>query len=205
MNIGRLNIAVVLIVCFALVFAGRTTKYEIGDAVTEFRLKNVDGRMISLSDYKTEKGVVVIFDCNTCPVSKAYNERIIALNKKYKTKGFPIVTINANDAIGSPGDSFEEMVKLAKARNYDFPYLVDETQEVGKAFGATNTPHCFVLVREGTNFRVAYIGAVDNNTRDASAADKKYLEEALDALLAKQPVPTEKTKAVGCGIKYRNS
>lgn len=201
----KLKVSILLCVCFVLLFAGKTAKYEIGDTVAEFRLKNVDGKMVSLSDFKTAKGVVVIFDCNTCPFSKAYNERIIALSKKYKAKGFPIVTINANDPVASPGDSFEEMIKLAKEKKYDFPYLVDETQEVGKAFGATNTPHSFVLVKEGEDFKVGYIGAIDNNARDASAADKKYLEEALDAILAGKSVSTDKTKAIGCGIKYRNS
>jgi peroxiredoxin len=196
-----------LLMCVSLVIvltAARTTKYEVGDSVKDFRLKNVDGKMISLSDYNGGKGAIVIFDCNTCPYSKAYNERIIALNKKYKSQGFPVIAINPNDPERSPGDSFEEMVAMAKRKNYDFPYLVDEEQSVARAFGASNTPHVFVLKNNGKDFSVAYIGAIDNNARDASSADKKYVEEAVNALLAGKEVPTSKTKAIGCGIKYRN-
>lgn len=178
-------------------------KYGIGDTVADFKLKNVDGKMVSLTDFKNSKGVIVVFDCNTCPVSKAYNTRIMELSKKYGSKGFPLVAINANSPEVSPGDSFEEMISVAKKKNYDFPYLVDETQDVAKSFGATNTPHVFVLKNESGAFKVAYIGAIDNNSRDASSADKRYVEDAVDALLTNKEVPTPKTKAIGCGIKWK--
>jgi len=190
-----------------VVFAASTVikpGYDVGDKVSDFKLKNTDGKFVSLSDYKKGKGVIVIFDCNTCPFSKAYNDRIIALNKKYAAQGFPVIAINANDPEKSPGDSFDEMVDQAKKNKYDFPYLVDETQTVAQAFGATNTPHVFVLKRDGDNFVVAYIGAIDNNARDGSNADKKYVEEVVDALLQSKPVPTTKTKAIGCSIKWKN-
>jgi len=176
--------------------------YEIGDVAADFRLKNVDGKMVSLSDYKSSKGVIVIFDCNTCPYSKAYNERIIALHKQFAPKGFPLITINANDG---KGDSFREMVAKAKQKNYDFPYLADETQAVAKAFGATNTPHVFVLQRSGNDFKVRYIGAIDNNSRSAAQADRKYVEEAVNALLKGEPVTTDRTKAIGCGITWKDA
>jgi peroxiredoxin len=188
-----------------LAMAASPPGYELGDAVGEFKLKNVDGTFVALSDYADKNGLVVIFDCNTCPYSKAYNQRIIDLNAAYGPKGFPVVTINANDPNMSPGDSFDEMVSRAKAKKYTFPYLVDETQEVARAFGATNTPHVFVLQREGKNFKVAYMGAIDNNSRDASAADKKYVEDAINALLGNKEVPVDRTKAIGCTIKYRSA
>ena len=191
---------------FALLLAAFTNGgYQVGDQVKDFSLKNTDGKKVGLSDYSGSKGVIVIFDCNTCPYSKMYNSRIIALHKKYKDSGFPVITINANDPGMSPGDSFEAMVSQAKKKNYDFPYLVDETQEVARAFGATNTPHVFVLKNENKAFKVAYIGAIDDNSRDEKAASKKWVEEAVDALLAGKPVQESKTKAIGCGIKYRNS
>lgn len=195
------------LVCLAIFFAGSPVPngYQVGDVVSDFKLKNVDGTMVALSDYKSSKGVILIFDCNTCPYSKAYNARIFELNNTYSAKGFPVVTINANDPDMSPGDSFEEMVKQAKNKKYNFPYLIDKTQTTAKAFGATNTPHVFVLKREGKDFKVAYIGAIDNNSRSADAADKKYVEDAVDALLNGKPVETTKTKAVGCGIKYRSA
>lgn len=178
--------------------------YELGDLVADFKLKNVDGKMVSLSDYGASKGVIIIFDCNTCPYSKAYNQRIIELNKKYASLGYPVITINPNDPELSPGDSFSEMVSNARKKKYSFPYLVDESQEVARKFGASNTPHVFVLQKENKDFKVAYIGTIDNNSRDASSATKKYVEEAVDALLANKPVTTNRTKAIGCGIKWRS-
>ncbi len=178
--------------------------YEVGDTVSDFRLKNVDGKVVALSDYKNAKGVVVIFDCNTCPYSKAYNTRIIALNDKYAAQGFPIITINPNDPDQSAGDSFERMVAQAKEKGYTFPYLADETQEVSRAFGATNTPHAFVIQRNGKNFIVAYIGAIDDNARDQANVKRRYVEEAIDALLQGKPVPSTRTKAIGCSIKWKN-
>lgn len=202
----KLNLLLLATAIMPLVaFAPPPKGYEVGDTVQDFRLKNFDGKMVSLADYKDQKGVILIFDCNTCPYSKAYNDRIIALHQNYESKGFPVVTINANDPRMSPGDSFEHMVQRAKSRNYTFPYLIDESQEVARAFGATNTPHVFLLAKSGNAFVVSYIGAIDNNPQQADAADKRYVEEAIEALLAGKAVPTKKTRAVGCGIKYRNA
>lgn len=198
-----LSLVALVAVAFGLA-STNLAKYGVGDSVADFKLKNVDGKSVSLSDYKSDKGVIVIFDCNTCPYSKAYNARIIALNKKYAAKGFPVIAINPNDAEQSSGDSFEEMVKEARGKKYEFPYLADDAQTVANSFGATNTPHVFVLKNESNTFRVAYIGAIDNSPRDASSADKKYVEDAVDALLAGKDVTTTKTKAVGCGIKWKD-
>jgi peroxiredoxin len=197
------SIVALSILGFGLASMG-PVKYGVGDTVADFKLKNVDGKMVSLADFKNSKGVIVIFDCNTCPVSKAYNTRIMDLSKKYGAKGFPLVAINANSPDVSPGDSFEEMVSEAKRKKYDFPYLVDDTQTVAKSFGATNTPHVFVLKNESGTFKVAYIGAIDNNSRDGSSADKKYVEDAVEALLANKEIATPKTKAIGCGIKWKD-
>lgn len=200
------NSTLIITVCLFLISARTAApNYGIGDTVSDFKLKNVDGRMISLSDYKTAKGVILIFDCNTCPYSKAYNDRIIALHKKYSGEGYPVITINSNDSEQSPGDSFEQMVSRARTRNYDFPYLLDERQQVARAFGATNTPHVFIVQRKGTDFVVAYIGAIDNNARNGSVADRKYVEDAVNALLSGGRVPVEETKAVGCGIRWKDS
>lgn len=193
-----------MLTCFVLFFAGNPVApgYQVGDTVDNFKLKNVDGKMVSLSDYASQKGVIVIFDCNTCPYSKRYNSRIIALNEKYASKGFPVIAINPNDPTISAGDSFEEMVKLAKQKNYTFPYLVDESQTVARAFGATNTPHVFVLQNQGGKFKVAYIGAIDDNPQNESGVEKRYVENAVDALLKGNSVPTTNTKAIGCTIKW---
>lgn len=193
--------------CVVLLTAGAPVKsgYDVGDTVANFELKNVNGKMVALSDYKNAKGVIVIFDCNTCPYSKAYNERIMALNKKYAPQGFPVVAIQPNDPAISPGDSFDEMKKLAEKKGYDFPYLFDETQVVSRTFGATNTPHVFLLKKDGNDFKVAYIGAIDDNAKDASAVSKRYVEEAIAAIVSGSPVSTNKTKAIGCTIKWKNA
>lgn len=193
--------------CLMLMVAASPVKpgYEVGDTVADFKLKNTNGKMVALSDYKDAKGVIVIFDCNTCPYSKAYNDRIKALNTSYASKGFPVVLIQPNDPQISPGDSFDEMVKQAEKKGYNFPYLFDETQTVAKSFGATNTPHVFLLKKDGSGFKVAYIGAIDDSARDASGVTKKYVEEAIESLLAGKEVTAGKTKAVGCTIKWKNA
>lgn len=191
---------VMMLVCAVMLAASPVKNgYEVGDKATDFTLKNVDGKMVSLADYKEAKGFIVIFDCNTCPYSKAYNQRIIDLNEKYAAKGFPVITINANE--GS-GDSYDEMVRIANKKKYKFPYLYDESQEIAKTYGATNTPHVFVLNQQ---LKVSYIGAIDDNARNAASATKKYVEDAVDALLAGKPVPVTKTKAMGCGIKWKDA
>jgi len=189
----------VMVMCAVMFVAASPVKngYDVGDVATDFKLKNVDGKMVSLTDFKDAKGYVVIFDCNTCPYSKAYNERIIDLNEKYSAKGFPVITINANE--GS-GDSYSEMVRIANKKKYKFPYLYDESQETAKAYGATNTPHVFVLTK---NLKVSYIGAIDDSPRNASGVTKRYVEDAVDALLKGVTVPVTKTKAIGCGIKWK--
>lgn len=196
---------VLIALLFIVLTAGMTPAYEVGDTVANFSLKSVENKIVSLTDYKSEKGVIVIFDCNTCPYSKSYNDRILALDKKYRTQGFPVVAINANDPSVSPGDSFDEMVSHAKKKKYSFPYLFDEKQDVAKAFGATNTPHVFILKNNGGKFHVAYIGAIDNNVKKAEDADKKYVEDAVDALITGKEIATPKTKAIGCGIKWKKS
>ncbi|MFN9862410.1 MAG: thioredoxin family protein [Bacteroidota bacterium] len=195
---------VILLVLVAFTWAGAPVKngYDIGDTAADFKLKNVDGKMVALADFKEAKGYIVIFDCNTCPYSQRYNDRIIALNEKYAAKGFPVIAINPNDPSKSGGDSFDEMAKLAKRKNYAFPYLVDETQSVATAFGATNTPHVFVLDKA---LRVQYIGAIDDNARNENAVSKRYVEDAVNALLSGKPVPVTKVKAIGCGIKWKNA
>lgn len=184
----------------------RAEGYKVGDEVQDFKLKSVDGKMVSLADNKNVKGYIVAFTCNTCPVAKAYEDRIIALNEQFASKGFPVVAIQPNDVQASPGDSYAAMQARSKAKKYPFPYLLDDTQTTTKAFGATNTPHMFVVRKDGEKFRVAYIGAIDNNQGDAASASKKYVESAVNELLeGKTEVTTPSARAVGCGIKWKNA
>lgn len=195
----------ILVLAILAVTVAFTTKskggYAIGDKVDNFTLKNIDGKMVSLNDYKGDKGVILVFTCNHCPYSKMYEDRIIALDKKYKSKGYPVVAINPNDPAVSNGDDFESMKKRAKSKGFTFPYLFDDGQKVFPKFGATRTPHVFILKNEKKNFILSYIGAIDDNARDAANANELYVENAVDDLLAgKSPRKTE-TKAIGCSIK----
>jgi len=176
---------------------------KVGDKAPTFSLKNVDGRTISLADYQKEKGVVLIFTCNHCPYAQAYEERIIALHKELAPKGFPVVAINPNDPQIVPEDSYENMQKRAKEKKYPFVYLFDETQAVAKAYGAQKTPHVFLLKNTSEGFVVAYIGAIDDSPNDPKKVQKRYVAEAVEALLAGKPVPIAETKAIGCSIKWR--
>ena len=175
--------------------------YEVGDKAKDFKLKNVDGKMVSLADYKDAKGFIVIFTCNHCPYSVAYEDRIISLDKKYKAKGFPVVAINPNDPAIQPQDSYEKMQERAKEKGFTFPYLLDEGQMVFPEYGATRTPHVFLLEKESDDLIVRYIGAIDNNHTDASEADEKYVDEAVNALLKGDSPEVDFTKAIGCSIK----
>lgn len=193
-----------LIAAFILaVFASSAGGYEVGDKATDFNLKNVDGSWVSLSDYNDAKGFIVIFTCNHCPYAKKYEQRIIDLDKKYAPKGYPVIAINPNDPEVQPEDSFSKMQERAEERGFTFPYLIDAEQEIYPKYGATKTPHVFLLNKESNELVVKYIGAVDDNYKSAEAAQIFYVEDAVDALLAGKEVPVKTTKAIGCSIKTK--
>lgn len=175
--------------------------YKIGDIADDFRLKNIDGKMVSLADYKNAKGYIVTFTCNTCPYAVGYEDRIIALNNKYASKGYPVIAIMPNNPDVQPGDSMEKMKEKAQSKGFTFPYLMDEGQTVYPKYGATKTPHVFVLQKTNKGNVVKYIGAIDDNYQDASAVKTKYVENAVDALLNGSDVPEKETRAIGCTIK----
>lgn len=175
--------------------------YKIGDIATDFKLKNVNDKMVSLSDFKKAKGFIIIFTCNHCPYSVAYEDRIIELDKKYKDKGYPVIAINPNNPTKEPKDSYELMKVRAQEKGFTFPYLLDEGQKIYPQYGATRTPHIFILKKENGNLVVSYIGAIDDNYKDATRAKVKYVEDAVDALLKGEKPAITETKALGCSIK----
>ena len=177
--------------------------YNVGDEATDFKLKNVDGKMVSLADYPSAKGFIVIFTCNHCPYAKKYEDRIIALDKTYKSKGYPVIAINPNNPAVEPQDSFDEMVTRAKEKKFTFPYLFDDGQKIFPVYGATRTPHVFVLKKENGKNIVKYIGAIDNNYEDPNDVSEYYVRDAVNQLLKNQPVKTDKTVAIGCTIKVK--
>lgn len=177
--------------------------YKVGDEAADFKLKNVNNKEVSLADYKDAKGFIVVFTCNHCPFSIKYEDRIIALDKKYRQLGYPVIAINPNDAAQYPEDNFDNMRKRAREKQFSFPYLHDEAQTIAATYGATRTPHVFVLKKEAKGNVVKYIGAIDDNSDDANAVKEKYVESAVDALVAGKEVPTNFTKAIGCSIKWK--
>ncbi|MFT5628457.1 MAG: peroxiredoxin [Dokdonia sp.] len=175
--------------------------YEIGDIATDFKLENIDGNMVSMADYNEAKGFIVVFTCNTCPYAVAYEDRVEALNKKYADKGYPVIAIMPNNTDVKPGDNMAAMKARAKAKGFTFPYLMDKGQKVYPQYGATKTPHIYILQKTKKGNQVKYIGAIDDNYQDASAVTKTYAEDAVNALLEGKEVPEAKTRAIGCSIK----
>nr|WP_246109111.1 thioredoxin family protein [Seonamhaeicola algicola] len=178
-----------------------TDGYKIGDIAEDFSLKNIDGKKVSLSNYKDAKGFIITFTCNTCPYAVMYEDRIVALDKKYAPKGYPVIAIMPNNTSVVPGDNLQAMKQRAAEKGFTFPYLIDENQDVYPKFGATKTPHVFVLKKTGIGNIVKYIGAIDDNYKNAKAVTTKYVENAVDALINGNEVPEKETKAIGCTIK----
>ena len=196
----------ILIVCVFVVGTAFTINtidkgYEIGDVVEDFSLKNIDDKNVSLKGLKNVKGAILVFTCNHCPYSKMYEDRIIALDKKYKALGYPVIAINPNDPSVSNGDDFASMKQRAEVKEFTFPYLFDEGQKVYPKFGATRTPHVFILNKKKDDFVLAYIGAIDDNARDEKKVGEKYVEDAVNTLLEGKELTKTKTKAIGCSIK----
>ncbi|MBE99653.1 thioredoxin family protein [Flavobacterium coralii] len=185
----------------AFTIAKPAAGYKVGDVATDFSLKNIDGKKVSLKDMKDAKGYIVIFTCNHCPYAQAYEDRIIALDKKYKKLGYPVVAINPNNPAKQKDDSFEKMQERAKEKKFTFPYLLDEGQKIYPQYGATKTPHVYILQKTTKGNVVKYIGAIDDNYEDASAVKVKYAEDAVNALLKGKEAPVKETKAIGCSIK----
>jgi peroxiredoxin len=175
-------------------------KLEIGQRAPDFTLPGVDGKDHSLSAYKDHKVVVVMFTCNHCPYVQAYEERLINLQRTFAAKGVRLIAINANDAAGYPEDSFDNMVRRAKQRNFNFPYLRDENQRTARAYGAEYTPEAFVL---NSKFEVRYIGRVDDNWQHPDKVKSDDLRNAIAAVLAHKKVDNPVTHAIGCTIKWK--
>lgn len=177
--------------------------YEVGDEAADFKLKNIDGKMVSLSDFKAAKGFIVVFTCNHCPYAKKYEDRIVELDKKYKDQGYPVIAINPNDPNVQPEDDYKQMIDRAKQKGFTFPYLVDEGQKIYPQYGATKTPHVFVLQKENGKNIVKYIGAIDNNYDNPNDVTEYYAQDAVNALIKGEPVKMTKTVAIGCTIKVK--
>jgi peroxiredoxin len=176
--------------------------YQVGDEAMGFNLMNVDGNMVSPEQFEDAKGFIIVFTCNHCPFSVKYEDRIMALHERFSDKGFPVIAINPNDAEAYPSDSYDGMVQRAEEKGFEFRYLHDESQEIAKAYGATRTPHTFVVEKVEGKMMVRYIGAIDDNV-DGSDVGEEYVFEAVTNLLDGGEVELASTKAVGCSIKWK--
>ena len=173
---------------------------NVGDVAPDFSLKGVDGKMMSLADMKDAKGYIVTFTCNHCPYSVMYEDRLIELHNKMAAKGYPVIAINPNDPEAEPKDSFDGMVERSKEKGFPFAYLFDDGQKVYPQYGASRTPHIFLL---DADRKVRYIGAIDDSARNADKVSKRYVEMAIEALeKGEEPTPSF-TKAIGCSIKTK--
>lgn len=188
---------------FLITAANAQNGYQVGDLASDFNLKNVDGKNVSLANYKNAKGYIVVFTCNTCPVSKAYEARIEALSKMYAAKGYPVVAINTNDPVTSPGDTYAKMQERAKEKGFSFAYLEDPDHVFTKKYGAQRTPHVFVLQKTAKGNEVAYIGAIDNDQQEANPQRDNYVQNAVNQLLKGEKPSVASTKAIGCTIKWK--
>ncbi|WP_443938878.1 thioredoxin family protein [Pedobacter sp. MW01-1-1] len=190
-------------VLISKVVLAQSSGYQVGDMVQDFSLKNVDGKMVSMADFKKAKGFIVVFTCNTCPVAKAYQDRVISLNAEFGSKGYPVVAINPNDPETVPGDSYEKMQDLAKTKHITYPYLLDPNHVVTKQFGASRTPHVFVVSKTAKGNVVEYIGAIDNDQEGENPQATNYVKNAIADLSAGKKPTITNTKAIGCTIKWK--
>jgi len=196
----RLKIAT--LVLSAVLLPGIASALATGDGIPDkdTKMLNVDGAEVSIGGVAGAKGTLVVFTCNQCPYAKAWEGRIATLGNDYAKQGIGVIAVNPNDPNKQPGDSYDAMKQRAKEKGFAFPYAVDATSGVAKAFGATKTPEVYLFDASG---KLVYHGAVDDNSENADAVKTHYLKDALDAVVAgKAPSPAE-TKALGCGIKFR--
>lgn len=191
------------IVLISLSFISVPPKKSIlGKEISNFSLKNVDGKFVSLNEYKNAKGFTIMFTCNHCPFAKLYSKRMNQLNKKYEALGVPLFAINSMDTLLYEEETFEQMQQKSKADKFNFPYLCDETQSVGKQFNAEHTPQVFVIWKEKEKWIVKYSGAFDDNGEHPEKATP-YVANAINDLLANKPVKIPETESFGCRIYYR--
>jgi peroxiredoxin len=175
-------------------------KLQIGETAPDFVLPGIDGKDYSLSSFKDKKVVVVMFSCNHCPYVQAYLPRLIELQARYADQHVQLVAINSNDDKSYPEDGFDNMIKLAREKNFNFPYLRDETQRVARAYGAEYTPEVFVL---NSRHVVRYIGRVDDNWQNPDKVKSHDLRDAIEAVLNHKKIENPVTHAIGCTIKWK--
>lgn len=174
-------------------------KLHLGDPAPPFELQGVDGKTYSLAGFRSPF-LLVTFWCNHCPYVQAWERRMIDLGERYLPKGVGFVLINSNDARAYPEDSLDNMVRRAREKKYPFPYLVDESQAIARAYGALVTPHPMLF---GPDRRLLFQGRIDNDHQHQERVTERYLERALEQALARQPVQPAELSVLGCSVKWK--
>jgi peroxiredoxin len=187
----------------AFIAQAQAPTLKAGQAAPDFKLKNVDNKEVSFASYPEAKGFIVVFTCNTCPYAKAYEQRIIDLDKKFKPQGYPVIAINPNDPEASKADTFDKMQELAKEKKYSFPYLFDNGQVVTDQYGAKHTPHLFLVSKTSKGTVVEYTGAIDNDPEGTKEEKTKYVEDVIASLKNNQKPAITETKEIGCTVKRK--
>jgi|TARA_B110001454_G_scaffold683_1_gene541 peroxiredoxin len=174
---------------------------EIGSAMPlmDHQLADISGNTMTLADVKGDAGTLVVFSCNTCPWVIRWEDRYVSLANTYAPKGIGMIAVNSNAARFGSEDSLEEMVEHAKNNGYNFPYAQDPESKLASAFGATKTPHIYLF---NADDELVYLGAIDDNAKNAKKVEVPFLANAIDALLAGNPINPQATKALGCSIKF---
>lgn len=193
------NVILLSLCLFAVSLMGQG--YDIGDTAADFSMLNVDGKNVSLADYEGVNGYIIVFTCNHCPYAVMYEDRLIELQKKYEPQGYPVVAIMPNDPEVKPDDSYNNMKIRADEKGFNFAYLYDEGQKVYPIYGATKTPHVYLLDKDRV---VRYIGAIDDSPKEASEVEETFLADAIEALKAGKTPDPATTKAIGCSIKKKS-
>lgn len=187
----------------AFIAQAQTATLKAGDTAPDFKLKNVNNKEVSFASFPKAKGFIVVFTCNTCPYAVGYEQRIIDLDKKFSSQGYPVIAINPNDPEASKADAFDKMQDLAKSKKYPFPYLFDAGQKVTDAYGAKHTPHIFIVSKTSKGNIIEYVGAIDNDPEGTKAEKIKYAEDAIAALKSNQKPAVTQTKEIGCSVKRK--
>ena len=165
----------------------------------DYFLKNIDGKESTLSEFKKENGLLVIFSCNTCPWVIRWQDRYNILSAFSRKNDIGFVAVNSNARLHESVDSMDEMIYHAAANEYDFPYVLDEDAKLAKAFGAMKTPHVYLF---NSDNKLVYTGAIDDNAKSAKKVKNNYLMDAIRALGSNKKIKISETKALGCSIKY---
>lgn len=204
MNPALRNLALAALAIAALAGPARAGGLALGDPapLADVAMKNVDGREVTIASVRGAKGTLVVFSCNACPWAQAWESRIVELGNASAKRGIGVIMINPNDPEVVREDGYDQMVKRAKAAKMAFPYVVDATSEVAKAFGAARTPEAFLFDAAG---KLVYHGTIDDNAKAPREVKRRFLRDALDAVVAGRDVAVAETKALGCSIKWRKS